>query len=239
MGRGINYEDEYPADPYMVLSIFPRNIYIDDSYLSDKIFANAKMILRKMIDTAQNNGDIFTRLRYFSNHIGDDDCTKDDLININQYISTLVMYVKEVHKTNNYIINPDMVHGRVSAIKHKDLLHRTEDSINTIFDKYGDKDWFVLQILLTSGYTISSNKDEIVELKDVLNKYHPNYDSNDLYRIVCNGIKPNVLEVFMSRGIYDLDIINKLLNEEDEYGYRERNHDEVIDEIEKYKSKIK
>ena len=213
-----NYEDvdEYRLGTnYLLMSIFPKSLEVDDGEFSYKLDENVRIKFNNLINTAKKNGDLFTRLRYFSNHINDNDISKDVLKTIYEYISILIEYIKYVHSEGLYA-DTSILHGKKEAIKYKKLLNRSEQSINYIFNKYKDN-VFTLEELLFSGYTLNDQKDEFNDLKKLFEDNNIEYDENKiLYNVVSGGYRPDVLKKFFEKNIFDLHTIDTIMYENDE-----------------------
>ena len=71
LDKNTNYEDEYlfgDGKDYLSLSIFPKFLEIGDDSFTLKLEETVRLRITNLIETAKKNGDLFTRLRYFSNH---------------------------------------------------------------------------------------------------------------------------------------------------------------------------
>lgn len=228
--------DELSADYFLRITIFPRLLEDYENKEADEIYYTAIKKVKDTIKTAKSNGDIFTRLRYYSNRHNNDNVTIAELNDIYEYISVLVSFISCIHKNNKLMVPVDVEHARKEAIKHNKLIGRSVDSINYIFDSYKDSYYINLFEILFSGYVMNEEKDEIKVLKELLKKYNIEYNEYGLSRIISSKIRPYILEDFYQNGVYDLSAIENMLYGDDEYGHYMRTREEVKKLIEGYKS---
>ena len=239
LDKNTNYEDKYlfnDGKDYLSISIFPKILEIGTDNFTLKVEETAKLRMNNLIETAKKNGDLFTRLRYFSNHVNMDDIDSTTLNIIYNYMSLLVEYIKYVHDNNNLYVDTSLIHAKKEALKYSMLLNRSEASINYIFDNYKDLNWIDIEMLLFSGYSVSNTKDDYKELLNLMEEYNIDYDKETLFiKLINNSLRPDVLRKFFENDIFDLDTIDECLYKED--GLRDPK--EVEKMINQYKHKIK
>ena len=148
-------------------------------------------------DTIRNSGDIFTRLRYFSNNPHDKEF---DFQSIYELMKDIIMSIKTIHECNDDIeYDPIEGYGKIMALEHPELTYRPADELRDVFNLYRSKtDAFGLLGLLfsTKDYTFEQIK-EITEMKEI--------NPKDYVNVFCNELKREDIEFFLQHGITNYD----------------------------------
>lgn len=148
-------------------------------------------------DTIRDSGDIFTRLRYFSNNPHDKEF---DFQSIYDLMSDIIMSIKTIHECNDDVeYDPIEGYARIMALENPELTYRPANELRDIFNLYRSKtDASGLLGLLFSAkdYTFEQLK-EITSMKEV----HP----RDYVTVFCNDLQKDEIEFFLQYGITDYD----------------------------------
>ncbi len=182
--------------------------------MKDSLKQEAKKKAIKIIKNARQNGDIFTKMRYYSTLYDGNQFTIKNLSDINKYMSNLIEFIRNVHDYDNLHVSAEFIHSKREAIKLHEIFHRSEDSIKTIYNKYGSNLDLVFKIL-NSGYVINSSKDELEEslnlLKENQDKFIGYYDIEDLVEGSFTYY-PRLLKLFFDNNIYNFNEISEIIS---------------------------
>lgn len=109
-----------------------------------------------IIEKGKEAGDVFTRLRYFSNNqVNQKNYTIDDINDINYFIGQLVDFTKRIYEQNNDLnINAAKAFSKTIALNSTNELERDQDEIMQIYDKYSKDDVIIFINRLLSEYSI-------------------------------------------------------------------------------------
>ena len=136
MSEGIEKGEIDASFSFVRAIIFPKFsidagfTYDEEEMLPEKRIMNKKEydIYREII---KQSGDIFTRLRYYSNDPKDIEFNLDDVFKIINYF---VMYIKMIHENeNNLDFDLDEYYARTQSFKNASLLYFSLEDINNIF----------------------------------------------------------------------------------------------------------
>lgn len=208
-----SYEMKIGEYPQYVL--FPSLIWISelevDNERINKLITNIK-------NNADNSGDIFTRLRYYSNNLDNKQYDMHDVNTIFIYIYWLVEFIKGVYKSNNNLsVNAESIHGRERALRYPKLVGRSIDEINVLFDKFCEEDPLFISQKLFSGCSL----EEIEKIESLSNDY-----GIDSFMVYEYGLSSEDLMLFHSIGCDNPIIMQDLL-------FDDKLNKRTIDEIKK------
>ena len=148
-------------------------------------------------DTIRDSGDIFTRLRYFSNNPHDKEF---DFQSIYDLMKDIIMSIRTIHECNDDVeYDPIEGYAKIMALENPELTYRPANELRDVFNLYKSKtDAYGLLGLLFSAkdYTFEQLK-EITSMKQV----HP----KDYVTIFCNELKKEDIEFFLQYGITNYD----------------------------------
>lgn len=192
-----DYSWEINDGYYLQNFVFPCHIWTGDFEIDDKLWEKEK---DKIQDIAQNSGDAFTKLRYFSNNV---EGKNYNLQQVYKYIGILVRFVTGIYNNNsNLLTSAEAIHGRVKALSCAELIGREENEINEIFDKYCNNDPLDISQKLFSKYSVS----DIDKIEQLCEEY--NIDS---FMIYYSGISPLELQYFLKNGIDNHHVMSDIL----------------------------
>lgn len=148
-------------------------------------------------DTIRESGDIFTRLRYFSNNPHDKEF---DFKSIYDLMNDIIMSIKTIHECNDDInYDPIEGYGKIMALENPDLVYRPAHELRDIFNLYRSKtDAYGLLGLLFSAKDYQF--DEIKEITEM-----PGINPKDYVTVFCNDLKKEEIEFFLKYGITNYD----------------------------------
>jgi hypothetical protein len=148
-------------------------------------------------DTIRDSGDIFTRLRYFSNNPHDKEF---DFQSIYDLMKDIIMSIRTIHECNDDVeYDPIEGYARIMALENPELTYRPVGELRDVFNLYKSKtDAYGLLGLLFSAKDYSFEElQKITSMKQV----HP----KDYVTIFCNELKREDIEFFLQHGITNYD----------------------------------
>lgn len=186
--------------------------------IEDEILIN----INKKMQTIKESGDIFTRLRYFSNNPNDKDF---DIQKIYNLVSNIVDFVKAIHlNKENLNINPNLLFASYSLYQHQNSLRLKYDDIKKLMEntKIQNNPTILMDAIFYSDFHI----DEILELLNL-----NNIDIYEYTLIFCEHIESDMILYLKSKSndledIYmikhaesELFWLNDIIDEEDIYSF--------------------
>jgi len=132
-------------------------------------------------DTIRDSGDIFTRLRYFSNNPHDKEF---DFQSIYDLMKDIIMSIRTIHECNDDVeYDPIEGYARIMALENPELTYRPVGELRDVFNLYKSKtDAYGLLGLLFSAKDYSFEElQKITSMKEV----HP----KDYVTVFCNELK--------------------------------------------------
>ena len=158
----------------------------------------------------KESGDIFTRLRYSSNNKEKKEFNLDTIYNL---IEDIINYIKFIHANKEDLnFNLDISFAKEKAIKYSEILGKSSEEINKIFD---------LQLHPLDTDSLIFNKNYTAKgIKEILDL---GVSKQDLFRVICNSLHANNIKAFNAKGIYDFEEMREILNNEinEDLGYPE------------------
>ena len=193
-----NISESELYEEYLLAVIFPYLIPLQPNYRKE----NNRLLsyYRQMEMVEKTAGDIFTRLRYFSNN---SDNLTYDINYVFKYIQTLIIFISGIKRNQNTLsTSPDLIYGRYLALKNAQYLKRTPKDIKAIFDSSKEDNPFYLFRKLLYKYSIEE-----------INKIDQLCQENGLfsYEIYKIGINSEELQYFINVGITDVELIKKIM----------------------------
>lgn len=148
-------------------------------------------------ETIKQSGDIFTRLRYFSNNPQDKEFNFENIYDLMQDI---IMSIRTIHECKDDIdYDPIEGYGKIMALENPELTYRPANEVRDIFNLYRSKtDAFGLLGLLfsTQGYTFEQIK-AITDMQEI--------EPKDYVCVFCNKLQADEIKFFFKHGIKNYD----------------------------------
>lgn len=148
-------------------------------------------------DTIRESGDIFTRLRYFSNNPQDKEF---DFNSIYDLMKDIVMSIRTIHECGDDIeYDPIEGYAKVMALENPELTFRPANELRDVFKLYRSKtDANGLLALLFSAqnYTFEELK-QITSMKEI--------NPKEYVPIFCNNLRAEEIKFFKKYGITNYD----------------------------------
>ena len=182
--------------------------YDDDEELPNRRKMNKKEydIYRKII---KQSGDIFTRLRYYSNDPKDREFNLDDIF---KTINYFIQYIEIIHDNgDNLDFNLEEYFALLQSFKHASLLYLSNDDIINIFNL--NIDLRIKEKLLFQEKAYRDLDENPYTYKMVQNLIQLKLSSDYIYKIINYNLAPRFVEFCLSNGIDDIDEMDYLYNQ--------------------------
>lgn len=157
---------------------------------------------KKYGDIIKQSGDIFTRLRYYSNNPKDKNFNLDDVF---QVISYFVHYIMIIHENNdNLDIDISESFALESSLKNKSLLYLSEEEIIEIFSlsiDLGTKIKLLFQSKEVKEFGCKLNGHGVYSTENVKQLIQLNLSSDDISDIIEANLQPRFVEYCLSNNI--------------------------------------
>ena len=171
--------------------LFPELLWMIDGEIENETIGQLKDDTLRL---ANECGDIFVRLRYYSNNYGKSLNTLDTLFLFN-YLEVLVEFINGIHQNHdNLLTSSNWIHGLETALQYPNLTGRNEKEINDFFNDFVDNDSLYLSQKLLCG---QSNQD-IKKLELLCKEY-----GLDSFMVIDHGIHADELIIFHEHGCDD------------------------------------
>ena len=214
--------EKYGESNYFETLIFPCEM---DDYLDNTTILN-KAIL-KIRDKGKAAGDIFTRLRYFSNNLNDaKNYSIDDIFNIFYYIKTLTEFAEAIYDSGNDLnVQAEIINAKHMAKTFAKEFNRTPEEVEEIFSTHKKDDPYnKLMDKLFYNYSV----EEIKEIEE----FCQNNNLNSTL-IFYNHISAEALYLMHEKGYdkaFNYEILDEIIEKELEETYKETKKYEVKEE---------
>ena len=154
-------------------------------------------LINSRIQTIEDSGDIFTRLRYFANNPFD---KTFDIEEVYELVKDIVLFIRLVHLSNeNLYFNPEIAFSFDTLKNNPDYSRFSINDIKRIYshDKVKDNTSAIMDAIFYSGkLTI----DEIMEILDC-----DQVDVKDYTYVFVHSLNLETIFYFRSIGIYDYE----------------------------------
>ena len=160
-------------------------------------------VYRKII---KQSGDIFTRLRYYSNNPKDENFNLDDIFKIINYF---VQYIKMIHNNdNNLDFDLDEYFAKVHALNNASLLGLSEDEIRYIFAL--NVDLRIKDELLFQEKRFRDLREKPYSYKMLEKLIELNLSVDDICEIMTYNLAPRFVEFCLLNGVDKIHEMNDL-----------------------------
>jgi len=168
-----------------------------------------KQVYEVYRETIKQSGDIFTRLRYYSNDPKDKKFNLEDIFEIIDYF---VQYIKIIHNNdNNLEFNLEEYFAKVQSFNNSHLLYLSNDDINDIFSL--NVDLKIKEKLLFQEKDYRDFGEETYSYKFVQKLIQLKLPTDFIAEVIDYKLTPRFVEFCLSKGIDDVHKMNDLYDQ--------------------------